>query len=99
MHPLKEEYTVPIALELMEQSSETASEDEFLILAISAGIGNGWNFHRRCCVNQCPCGMVWNVLWIMPGGITRSAGDLCVISAGFVRRQVGMRSARASGWN
>ncbi len=57
MHPLKEEYTVPIALELMEQSSETASEDEFLILAISAGIGNGWNFSPEVLCKSVP---LWN---------------------------------------
>lgn len=44
MEGIKEEQTARVRLEVMEQPVEPQSGSEFLILAITVGVGNGWNF-------------------------------------------------------
>jgi hypothetical protein len=44
MPKLKEEQTAHVTLDLVDPPGEIATGEGFLILAISAGVGNGWNF-------------------------------------------------------
>ncbi len=44
MEGIKKEQTARVRLEVMEQPVEPQTGGEFLILAITAGVGNGWNF-------------------------------------------------------
>ena len=56
MQALKESNTARIALELAEDLSADSPE-EFLILAITAGPGNGWNFTPEVLRRSLP---LWN---------------------------------------